>query len=76
MKVSLVDNLDNISLAGQTSIQGRTFPEIVMDFEKTILIIGGFNVCQTRKPTNEASKNKFDQPVTLPTHMDGGNYFL
>ena len=48
----------------------------LIDFDKTTLIIGDFNVCPKRKPANEVSSflsgHKFNQLVTLPTHIDGG----
>ena len=51
-----------------------------IDFEKTTLIIGDFNVCPVRKPTNEVSqylsRHKFYQLVTLPTHIDGGTFLF
>ena len=47
-----------------------------IDFDKTTLVIGDFNVCPVRKPANEVtaclSRQNFNQLVTLPTHIDGG----
>ena len=49
-----------------------------IDLEKTTLIIGDFNICPRRKPTNELtsflSRQLFNQLVTLPTHIDGGAF--
>ena len=49
-----------------------------IDFKKTTLIIGDFNICPKRKPANEVSsflsRQKFNQLVTLPTHIDGGAF--
>ena len=51
-----------------------------IDFEKTTLVIGDFNVCPRRKPTNELGSflcgQKFNQLVTLPTHIDGGAFLF
>ena len=48
----------------------------IINFEKTTLVIGDFNICPRRKPANELSSffssQKFSQLVTLPTHIDGG----
>ena len=49
-----------------------------IDFQKTTLVIGDFNVCPRRKPTNDLSSflsnQMFSQLVTLPTHIDGGTF--
>ena len=51
-----------------------------IDFEKTTLVIGDFNVCPKRKPANEVSSflsgHRFNQLVTLPTHIDGGAFSI
>ena len=42
------------------------------------ILIGDFNICPKRKPANEVSsflsRQKFNQLVTLPTHIDGGAF--
>ena len=49
-----------------------------INLEKTTLIVGDFNICPKRKPTNELtsflSRQLFKQLVTLPTHIDGGAF--
>ena len=49
-----------------------------INLEKTTLIVGDFNICPRRKPTNELtsflSRQRFNQLVTLPTHIDGGGF--
>ena len=56
------------------------FLDEFIDFEKTTLVIGDFNVCPERKPNNEVSsffsRPKFNQLVTLPTHIDGGAFLF
>ena len=51
-----------------------------IDFKKTTLVIGDFNACPERKPNNEVSsffsRPKFNQLVTLPTHIDGGAFLF
>ena len=51
-----------------------------IDFQKTTLVIGDFNVCPRRKPTNDLSSflsnQMFSQLVTLPTHIDGGTFSM
>ena len=51
-----------------------------VNLEKTTLIVGDFNICPRRKPTNELtsflSRQLFKQLVTLPTHIDGGAFLL
>ena len=52
------------------------FLEELINLEKTTLIMGDFNVCPRRNPTNQLntflSNQMFNQLVTLPTHIDGG----
>ena len=49
-----------------------------INLEKTTLIVGDFNICPKRKPTNDLtsflSRQLFKQLVTLPTHIDGGAF--
>ena len=49
-----------------------------INLEKTTLIVGDLNICPRRKPTNELtsflSRQRFNQLVTLPTHIDGGGF--
>ena len=51
-----------------------------INFQKTTLVIGDFNVCPRRKPTNDLSSflssQMFSQLVTLPTHIDGGTFSI
>ena len=54
------------------------FLKELINLEKTTLVMGDFNVCPRRKPTNELntflSNQMFNQLVTLPTHIDGGEF--
>jgi hypothetical protein len=81
-KISL-DDLDIITMyrsQEEPLFRAARFLKEFINFEKTTLVIGDFNVCPRRRPSNEVSsflsKNKFNQLVTLPTHMDGGTFSL
>ena len=81
-KVSLKD-LDIITIyrsQEEPLLRAAHFLNEFIDFEKTTLLIGDFNVCPKRKPSNEVSsflsRHKFNQLVTLPTHIDGGAFLL
>ena len=80
-KVSL-DDVDIITIyrsQEEPLFRAKHFLKEFINFEKTTLVIGDFNVCPKRRPSNEVSsflsRNKFNQLVTLPTHMDGGDFF-
>ena len=81
-KISL-DGLDIITMyrsQEEPLFRAAHYLKEFIDFEKTTLVIGDFNVCPKRRPSNEVSsflsRNKFNQLVTLPTHMDGGTFSL
>ena len=81
-KVSLED-VDIISLyrsQEESLFRAAHLLNELIDFEKTTLIIGDFNVCPKRRPNNEVnallSRHKFSQLVTLPTHIDGGAFLF
>ena len=77
-KISL-DDMDIITIyrsQEEPLFRAARFLKEFIDFEKTTLVIGDFNICPKRKPNNEVtsflSRQKFNQLVTLPTHMAGG----
>ena len=76
-KVSL-ENLDVITIYRSSNEPFFTAAHFVKDFidlEKTTLLVGDLNYCAV-KDSNDLSKflsrQKFNQLVTLPTHIDGG----
>ena len=76
-KVSL-KNLDIINIyrsRDEPFSRVAHFLKEFIDLEKTTLLIGDFNYCAA-KDTNDLStflnRQKFNQLVTLPTHIDGG----
>ena len=76
-KVSL-KNLDIITIyrsQDEPFFRAAHFLKEFIDLEKTTLIVGDFNYCAA-KDTNELStfltRQKFNQLVTLPTHIKGG----
>ena len=79
-RVSLPD-LDVITVyrsQEERPLSAAHFLKEFINLEKTTLIIGDFNICPRRKPTNELtsflSRQWFNQLVTLPTHIDGGAF--
>ena len=79
-RVSLPD-LDVITVyrsQEERPLSAAHFLKEFINLEKTTLIIGDFNICPRRKPTNELtsflSRQLFNQLVTLPTHIDGGAF--
>ena len=79
-RVSLPD-LDVITVyrsQEERPLSAAHFLKEFINLEKTTLIIGDFNICPRRKPTNELtsflSRQRFNQLVTLPTHIDGGGF--
>jgi hypothetical protein len=81
-KVSF-DDVDIINIyrsQEEPPFRAAHFLKGLINFKKTTLVIGDFNVCPKRKPANDLSsflsRNKFNQLVTLPTHMDGGVFFF
>ena len=79
-RVSLPD-LDVITVyrsQEERPLSAAHFLKEFINLEKTTLIVGDFNICPRRKPTNELtsflSRQRFNQLVTLPTHIDGGGF--
>ena len=79
-RVSLPD-LDVITVyrsQEERPLRAAHFLKEFINLEKTTLIVGDFNICPRRKPTNELtsflSRQLFTQLVTLPTHIDGGAF--
>ena len=76
-KVSL-ENLDVITIyrsQEERFLRAAHFLKDFIDLEKTTLLVGDLNYCSV-KDYNDLSKfltkEKFNQLVTLPTHIDGG----
>ena len=81
-KVSLAD-LDIITIyrsQEEPLLKAAHHLKEFINFQKTTLVIGDFNVCPRRKPTNDLSSflssQMFSQLVTLPTHIDGGTFSI
>ena len=77
-RVSLPD-LDVITIyrsQEEPPFRAKHFLRQFINLEKTTLIVGDFNICPRRRPTNDLtsflSGQSFNQLVTLPTHIDGG----
>ena len=76
-KVS-IENLDVITIyrsRDEPFFRAAHFLKEFIDFEKTTLVIGDLNYCAA-KDSNDLSafltRHKFNQLVTLPTHIEGG----
>ena len=79
-RVSLPD-LDVITIyrsQEEPPSRAAQFLKKFINLKKTTLVIGDFNICLRRKPTNELNtfltNQMFNQLVTLPTHIDGGEF--